>query len=190
MRATATPAGWHAGAMEPLELTDGVVVLRAPGPQDVDRITEICQEPSIQRWTTVPSPYARADAEGFVTGMVRDGWADGSSLTWAVRVDDVLVGMVGLAMEGVGSAEIGYWLASDHRGRGLMSRAVALVLDVAFGRLALDRVLWRAYAGNLPSRHVAERAGFRVEGEIRLGAIQRGVRCDEWLGTLLRDDPR
>lgn len=190
MRGTAAPLGWHAGAMEPFELTDGVVVLRAPGPQDVDRITEICQHPSIQQWTTVPSPYARADAEGFVTGMVREGWADGKSLNWAVRVDDVLVGMVGLAMEGVGSAEIGYWLAPDHRGRGLMSRAVALVLDTAFGRLALDRVLWRAYAGNLPSRQVAERAGFRVEGEVRLGAVQRGVRVDEWLGTLLRDDPR
>jgi len=176
--------------MDPFELTDGVVVLRAPGPLDVDRITALCQEPSIQEWTTVPSPYGRADAEGFVLGMVRDGWADGSSLNWAVRVDDVLVGMVGLAMEGAGSAEIGYWLAPDRRGQGLMSRAVALVLDTAFGRLALDRVLWRAYVGNLASRRVAERAGFRVEGEVRLGALQRGVRRDDWLGTLLRDDPR
>lgn len=176
--------------MDPFELTDGVVVLRAPGPQDVDRITALCQDPAVQEWTTVPSPYTRADGEGFVSGMVRDGWASGSSLNWAVHVDDVLVGMVGLAMEGAGSAEIGYWLAADRRGQGLMSRAVALVLDTAFGRLALDRVLWRAYVGNLPSRRVAERAGFRVEGEIRLGALQRGVRRDDWLGTLLRDDPR
>lgn len=176
--------------MEPFELTDGVVVLRAPGAQDVDRITELCQEPSVQEWTTMPSPYSRGDAEGFVLGMVRDGWTSGNGLNWAVRVDDVLVGMVGLAMEGVGSAEIGYWLAPDRRGRGVMSRAVTLVLDAAFGGLALDRVLWRAFVGNLPSRRVVERAGFRVEGEIRLGAIQRGVRRDEWVGTLLRDDPR
>lgn len=176
--------------MESFELTDGVVVLRAPGLPDVDRITALCQDPAIQEWTTVPSPYTRADGEGFVRGMVREGWASGNGLNWAVRVDDELVGMVGLAMEGVGSAELGYWLAPDQRGRGVMSRAVALVLDAAFGRLALDRVLWRAYVGNLPSRRVAERAGFRVEGEVRLGAIQRGVRRDEWLGTMLRDDPR
>lgn len=188
MPATRASAHWHSGAMEPFELTDGVVLLRVPGPADVDRITALCQDPAIQEWTTVPSPYARADGEGFVSGMVADGWAAGSSLNWAVRVDGELVGMVGLAMEGAGSAEIGYWLAPDRRGQGLMSRAVALVVDAAFGRLGLDRLSWRAYVGNLPSRAVAERAGFRVEGEVRGGAVQRGVRRDEWLGTLLRSD--
>lgn len=190
MRGTRRRACWHSVRVDPFELTDGVVLLRAPGPVDVDRVTEICQDPAIQEWTTVPSPYARADAEGFVGGMVADGWRTGSSLTWAIRVDGHLVGMVGLAREDAGSAEIGYWLAPGHRGRGLMSRAVALVLDAAFGPLALDRVSWRAYVGNGPSRAVAERAGFRVEGTIRGGGVQRGVRRDEWVGTLLRTDPR
>ncbi|MCG7287093.1 GNAT family N-acetyltransferase [Cellulomonas sp. ACRRI] len=178
--------------METFELTDGVVLLRAPGPADVDRIDALCQDPAIQEWTTVPSPYTREDAASFVSGFVGDGWARGSSLNWAVRdaADDVLVGMVGLGMEGAGSAEIGYWLAPEARGRGLMSRSVDLVLDAAFGRLELVRVFWRAFVGNAPSRAVAERAGFRVEGELRLGGVQRGVRRDEWVGSLLATDPR
>lgn len=178
--------------MEPFEMTDGVIVLRAPDSSDVDRITALCQDPAIQEWTTVPSPYGRTDAESFVQHLVAGGWSAGTSCNWAVRgaaSDDVL-GMIGLAMEPASSAEIGYWLAPAARGRGLMSRSVALVLDAAFGGLGLDRVVWRAYVGNGPSRRVAERAGFRVEGEIRGNALQRGVRRDEWVGTLLRTDPR
>ncbi|WP_147796569.1 GNAT family N-acetyltransferase [Cellulomonas sp. Y8] len=178
--------------METFELTDGVVVLRAPGPADVDRIDALCQDRAIQEWTTVPSPYTREDAQSFVTGYVADGWARGTTLNWAVRdaADDTLLGMVGLGMEGTGSAEIGYWLAPEARGRGLMSRSVELVLDAAFGRLGLVRVFWRAFVGNGPSRAVAERAGFRVEGELRLGAVQRGVRRDDWVGSLLATDAR
>ena len=53
------------------------------------------------------------------------------------------------------------------------------------------RVSWAAFVGNWPSRRVAWRAGFRVEGTIRLHLVQReGIRRDAWVGTLLRGDPR
>jgi RimJ/RimL family protein N-acetyltransferase len=51
-------------------------------------------------------------------------------------------------------------------------------------------VFWRAFVGNTASRAVAERAGFRVEGELRLGGVQRGVRRDDWVGSLLATDER
>ncbi len=174
--------------MEPFELTDGVVLLRAPGEDDVDRITACCQDPAIQEWTTVPSPYARADAEGFVAGFVQRGWADGSQHNWAVRdaAAGALVGMVGLARRDDGSAELGYWLAPEARGRGLMGRAVALVVDAAFGRLGLHRLTWRAFVGNAASRAVAERAGFRIEPGERPGE-HRGTPRAEWVGALDRD---
>lgn len=52
--------------MEPVELTDGTVVLSPPTDADVDAIFLACQDPEIQAWTTVPSPYEREHAEGFV----------------------------------------------------------------------------------------------------------------------------
>jgi RimJ/RimL family protein N-acetyltransferase len=171
--------------MQTFELTDGVVLLRAPGAQDVDSVTALCQDPAIQEWTTVPSPYVRADAEGFLTGMVRRGWEDGSQLNWAVRTvgDDVLVGMVGIASRDDGAWELGYWLAPEARGRGLMSRAVALVVAAASDRLGVGRLTWRAFVGNEPSRRVAERAGFRVAVEVT-PADHRGTPRDEWTGVL------
>jgi RimJ/RimL family protein N-acetyltransferase len=38
-------------------LTDGVLTLRPPGPQDVDALVEACQDPEISRWTRAPRPY-------------------------------------------------------------------------------------------------------------------------------------
>lgn len=178
--------------MEPFDLTDGTVLLRSPDDSDVDAIYRICQDPDIQRWTTVPGPYLREHAEGFVREFVAGGWTKGSP-TWAIRqVADGgrLVGMIGLSAQPVRSAEIGWWLAPDARGRGLMGRAVHLVLDACWDRLGLDRVEWRAFEGNEPSRAVAERAGFQMEGCIRGGAVKGEARYDDWVGTVLRSDQR
>lgn len=178
--------------MEPFELTDGTVLLRTPDAGDVDDIFRICQDPAIQRWTTVPGPYLLEHATGFVSEYVPASWAKGGG-TWGIRElggDDRLVGMIGLVAEPVRSAEIGWWLAPEARGRGLMSRSVALVVEAAFGRMRLDRLSWRAFAGNEPSRAVAERAGFRMEGSIRGGAVKGDTRYDDWVGTLLSTDRR
>lgn len=178
--------------MDPFELTDGTVLLRIPGAEDVDDITRICQDPTIQEWTVVPVPYTREVGVGFVEEFVAGGWTTGSP-TWAIREladDSRLVGMIGLTAQPVRSAEIGWWLAPEARGRGLMGRAVELVVEAAFGRLELERLEWRAFVGNDPSRAVAERAGFTVEGSIRGGAVHRDTRRDDWVGTLLAADRR
>ncbi|WP_413450201.1 GNAT family N-acetyltransferase [Georgenia phoenicis] len=175
--------------MEPFPLHDGDLTLTVPTAADVDRITEVCQDPEVQRWTVVPSPYRREDAEWFVSTMVEAGWERGDNHTWALRHGGRLVGMVGIS-RAAGSGEIGYWLAPEARGLGLMHRAVGLVLDTAFGRLGLERVEWRADVGNWPSWRVAWRHGFRREGQVRGMGVHGDRRVDQWVGTLLREDPR
>lgn len=77
--------------MQPFEITVPAaprapeLLLSVPTHADVDRIAEICQDPVIQRWTTVPSPYTRDSALGFVTDVVEPGWQEGRELTWAIR---------------------------------------------------------------------------------------------------------
>lgn len=180
----------------PVQLAGGPLLLSAPAMADIDRIAELCGDPEISAWTTVPSPYSRADAERFVTRTVPDGWVSGRECTWAVRdaATGVVHGMVGLHHIDDGEGEIGYWLAEEARGRGWMSRAVQLVLDYAFSSapngLGLQRVVWHAFAGNAASAAVARRAGFQWEGVARLGAPHRGVRRDDWQAGLLPTDPR
>ncbi len=178
--------------MQPVPLADDVVELLSPTDDDVDAITALCQDADIRRWTTVPSPYVRADAEVFVSTLVADGWAADRSCTWGIRTGGSLVGMVGLRVQPVRSAEVGYWLGPQARGRGLLHRSLRLALDWAFDPdgLDLDRVEWHCVAGNWPSWRAAWRVGFTFEGVVRGGALGRGRRHDDWVGTLLRDDPR
>ncbi|WP_431246792.1 GNAT family N-acetyltransferase [Leifsonia xyli] len=179
---------------QPVVLRGGRVTLSVPAEADIDRIAELCADPDIARWTTVPSPYRRENAVGFVTSVVPDGWASDRVCTWAIRVDGELVGMIGIHDVHQHQGEIGYWLAREARGRGVMAEAVALVVEYGFGPapegLALSRMVWRAMAGNAASAAVARRAGFRWEGVVPNGAEQRGERFDEWRATLLPTDPR
>jgi RimJ/RimL family protein N-acetyltransferase len=73
-----------------------------------------------------------------------------------------VVGEVGLtAFDGAsGQAEVGWWLAPDHRGRGYASRAVRLLADWAVGELSVERLVARCHRANPASGAVARRAGF------------------------------
>ena len=185
------------------------LVLSVPTGDDLDRITDICQDADIQEWTFVPRNYQRSDAEFFVEQVVAKGWSEGRELTWAIREADAgappdLVGMLGITLSGPENArtgEVGYWLAAAARGRGTMTRAVAALIDTAFdpsGPLALSALRWRCDihetshgpVPNWASWKVAWSLGFQREGQVRRFLPNDGRLHDGWIATLLPDDPR
>ncbi|MEU6526844.1 GNAT family N-acetyltransferase [Streptomyces sp. NPDC046924] len=175
--------------MEPVTLTTDRLLLRAVGPQDTDAVYAACQDPDIQRWTTVPSPYLPEHARDFVEQMCPDGWANDSMFTFGLFLrSGEFAGMLGITMRSPGMGEIGYWGVKEHRGNGYMVEAAVAVSRWAFTKLSVDRVEWRAEVGNLASRTVAERAGFVVEGTLRSAVDNKGVLRDSWVGSLLPSD--
>jgi ribosomal-protein-serine acetyltransferase len=78
------------------------------------------------------------------------------------------------------AGSIGYWLAADAQGRGLMTRAVAACLDHAFDAWDLHRIEIRAAPDNARSRAVPERLGFVQEGILR-----EAERHDDRFGDLV-----
>lgn len=63
--------------------------------------------------------------------------------------------------------EIGYWCRTRFAGQGYITEAVDGITTFAFDRLDAKRVEIRCDSLNHRSRKVAERAGFRLEGELR-----------------------
>ncbi len=108
--------------MLPVTLRTARLVLAPPTEADVDAIAAGASDPEVPRWTVVPSPYTRADAEDFVEKTAR-WWDEGTEFTWAIHLADGFAGMIGLhrAAPG-GSAEIGYWMAPAARGRDTWSK--------------------------------------------------------------------
>jgi RimJ/RimL family protein N-acetyltransferase len=175
-------------------LSDGVVTLRAHRAGDAQGALEQCLDPVSQRWTTVPVPYTRADAERFVTERVPALWAEGS---WAFAVeaaDDAgtprFCGTVELRDEGNRRAEIAYGAHPWARGRGIMLRALRLLVNWGFQEQRLRTVIWWANKGNWASRRTAWKLGFTCDGTIERWLPQRGDLLDGWVGTLHVDDPR
>ena len=60
-----------------------------------------------------------------------------------------------------GEAEIGYWIGKPYWGQGLIPEAVKALLSRCFNELNLDAVWCGYYDGNLKSKRVCEKSGFR-----------------------------
>ncbi|GAA3755956.1 GNAT family N-acetyltransferase [Streptomyces tremellae] len=174
--------------MDPLSLRSDRLVLRALSGADVDAVHAACQDPEIQRWVAVPSPYERQHAEYFVAQLVTEGWRTDTAYTFGFfpRRGGPLLGAVNLHRRG-GTWEVGYWAVPEHRGRGYTAEAVGALAGWAFEQ-GVERLEWRAETGNTASRAVAERAGFVVEGTLRAALLSRGVLRDVWIGSLLPSD--
>jgi ribosomal-protein-alanine N-acetyltransferase len=66
-----------------------------------------------------------------------------------------------------GTAEVGYWVKREARGRGVASRALRLVSDWTLRELGFGRLQLRADERNVPSQRVAVNVGFTREGVLR-----------------------
>ena len=88
------------------------------------------------------------------------------------------------------STSLGYWLARDRQGKGIMTRTCTAIVDHAFRTLDLHRVEIRCAAGNRRSRALAERLGFRSEGERRGAELLNGAFVDHVIYACLAPEWR
>jgi RimJ/RimL family protein N-acetyltransferase len=152
-------------------LGDGVVQLRQWGePGDVEAITAACNDRAIAEFLDqIPSPYTEEDARGYIE-LCRTGWRNGAITNFAIVEEGAPVGSMGVRwLEGLdaGTAEVGYWMAPEARGRGLCTRALRLVSRWVLEEAGAPRLQLRADDQNVASNKVAENAGFVREGVLR-----------------------
>ncbi|TCO45404.1 RimJ/RimL family protein N-acetyltransferase [Kribbella antiqua] len=164
-------------------LTDGVVTLRAPRPDDVPGQLERHREDPDRR-------FDADDARRWITYGIHEAWKIGTRLVFVIEYQGQYAGTVGLEPDPHGNASIHYGLASRARGAGVASRAVRLALDFGFGECGFHVVHWWARVGNWPSRRVAWATGFRMGEAIPGFGEEHGRRVDAWTGWIGPDDER
>ncbi|KAJ6446964.1 GCN5-related N-acetyltransferase (GNAT) domain-containingprotein [Purpureocillium lavendulum] len=110
--------------------------------------------------------YTKADAEDFLARRAGPAWDKGEDYSFAIITEGRIVGSCGLMRRiGPGGLEIGYWIASDATGRGVATRAAAMLARAAFA-LGADRVQIRHDEANERSAGVPRRLGFRCLGQV------------------------
>ncbi|KAL6136457.1 hypothetical protein ACLB2K_061752 [Fragaria x ananassa] len=83
-------------------------------------------------------------------------------------------------------AEIGYALGSKYRGKGIVTRAVKMVVNTIFKEWThLERLEGLVDVDNLGSHRVLEKPGFQREGVLRKHYIVKGRTIDEVVFSIL-----
>lgn len=83
------------------------------------------------------------------------------------------------------AAEFGYWLGAAYEGRGLMTRALRVILEYVFGTLGMNRIALGIERANVRSVVIAERFGFVHESTRRDGWFRDGRFVDVEVYSLL-----
>lgn len=84
-------------------------------------------------------------------------------------------------------AEVGFWVVVDARRRGVLSAALGVLLDWAFGA-GIERMELTALPGNDAVVSIASRFGFVYEGTLRERNLERGRRVDLLMWGLLASE--
>ncbi|MCX4026567.1 GNAT family N-acetyltransferase [Endozoicomonas sp. SM1973] len=107
------------------------------------------------------------DYESFIKQVLYD-YAAGKKMACSILFEGKLVGVCGFnAIEPVlKRAEIGYWIASEYQGKGIVTQVCQKLIEIAFDYYNVDKVQISAAKDNIRSRAICERLGMNLEGII------------------------
>jgi RimJ/RimL family protein N-acetyltransferase len=138
------------------------LVLRAPIRGDVPDMVRLADNREIaSRLATLPSPYTRADAVGFIEIIAQRP----DERPYAITLDERLIGVIGFSFVAGKPPELGYWLGQPHWGKGYMTEAARGLIEAAHGTGSFATIVAQALADNGASIHVLEKAGFKRSGK-------------------------
>ncbi|MPZ25416.1 MAG: GNAT family N-acetyltransferase [Micromonosporaceae bacterium] len=143
-----------------LDLTVADLQLRTLLAVDAPLVVEAtAQESEPALWGPRPAgPYSPEQAAATLAA-----WSPGQDqVSFGLLRDGRLLAALGLMADRPGSAELAYWVRSDHRRQGLATRGVRAVTGWAH-RAGLVRIWLEIRPGHEASLRVAERGGFRFE---------------------------
>ena len=139
-----------------------MTTVRALTSDDAEELTRLLV---VNREAHAPFKPTRPDGYFTVEGQ-RERLASCEHL-YGIIEDDVLVGVITLSTLVRGpfqSATVGYWVDEARRGRGVATRAVALIVELAFGELGLHRLEAATLVDNVASQRVLEKNRFHRIG--------------------------
>ncbi|MFC1443908.1 GNAT family N-acetyltransferase [Streptacidiphilus sp. N1-10] len=140
------------------------VELRRKRPDDVDAQHRLVLDSleHLTPWMPWASDYSRDSLLEHLTAAQAD-WESGRSYDYAIVSEGETVGACSLMRRiGPGGWEIGYWIHPDRTGRGLVTMAVAALVEAAFALPGTTHVEIHHDEANAASGAVPRRLGFTV----------------------------
>lgn len=134
-----------------------------------------------------PHPYNTENAVFFIENIV----SNPHNLIRVIEIDGEACGAVGIHGQADvyrKNAEMGYWLAEQHWGKGIITKAIMEMLAICFVKTDFDRVFARPFGSNMASQRVLEKAGFILEAKLEKTFYKCDVYEDEYIYAVRRKD--
>lgn len=154
-----------------VHIVDKDIYLKLVDLNDAQRVFQLTRDSRmhLRKWVPwVDDTYSVRDTENFIKESLKS-YEEHKSMNTVIVYKDEVVGVAGFNEFDWQNkhAAIGYWLGKEYTGKGIMTRVVSELTELAFTQLKLNRVEIRAADGNKKSRAIPERLGFQKEGCIR-----------------------
>ena len=116
----------------------------------------------------VPFPYTPKDAKEWISINLKERKKENpTKINFAIDINGEVIGSIGLHDIQGHKAELGYWLAKKHRGKGIITLALKKITEFGFNKLKFRRISANVYPWNKASMRVLEKAGYKFEGVLR-----------------------
>jgi RimJ/RimL family protein N-acetyltransferase len=160
------------------EIRTARLLLRRVRPSDAGQITAFVQDPLVHRMLASVAPnQTKAQTLAWIAGHDA-GAARDSDHVWAIELDNQLVGVTGAHRSNTCLPfEVGYWLAPQAWGKGLMTEALGALLDWLEQRGEKAFVSGH-FADNPASGRVLQKLGFIHAGRNPVFCLGRGEMVD------------
>jgi ribosomal-protein-serine acetyltransferase len=139
-----------------------------PQQHHAEEIAAVVQENLEQLKLWVPwatDDYSVDSAREFIRQSLKE-FAEKGNFGAFVVLNEKIVGAIGFHKLNFTnkSTHVGYWLAEEGQGKGLMTKSCRALIDYLFDKMKLNRVQINCNVKNVKSRAIPERLGFKLEG--------------------------
>ncbi|WP_369360033.1 GNAT family N-acetyltransferase [Streptomyces sp. cg2] len=161
---------------QPITLTTDHLLLRPPSVAESPAVLELGLDSDVRMWN--PRCQITDEASALEDCLAGADWSDGSHATFSIVYRPVHGHGPGgryagnISLHGIdqvnAQAKVGYRIARWTRGQGVATAAVRCVVGWALSELGLSRVVLTHGVENTASCRVAQKAGFDLEGTLRM----------------------
>lgn len=144
------------------------IVLRPFKTEDAEDLARNANNPKIAQFLTdaFPSPYTLEHAKEFIKNVGKSTPPN----VFGIAINGEICGGIGIHLkEDVyrKSAELGYWLAEKHWGKGIIPKAIMAMVNYGFENFDINRIYACPYGNNSQSKRVLEKIGFIHEATLK-----------------------
>ncbi len=155
--------------------------------EDVESLAQHANNYNIAKYMRdiFPHPYTLEHAKQFIAIATKDEPLH----SFAIEVAGKAVGGIGFHLQTdvrCKNAELGYWLGEAYWGKGIMSKAILQIIELAFNTYPIHRLYAVAFGNNPVSQRVLEKTGFGLEAKFEKTIFKYEEYLDEWIYAIRR----